>query len=92
VTTYAKPGPTRIPGRKRCKVRHSPRTPARCKLARNHEGDHRFGWWPDPVEYPGWRGQVSNLDLPLPKLDDRHSTAYLNALAEAGTGPEDAAP
>jgi hypothetical protein len=61
---YANPGPQRIPRRKRCKTRHSPSTPARCKLARGHEGDHRFGWWP-PLGYRG-EGQRWNLDAPRP--------------------------
>jgi hypothetical protein len=60
VATYAHPGPQRIPGRKRCKTKHSPKIPARCKLPRDHEGDHRFGWF---------RGDTIaiNLDLQPPK-------------------------
>lgn len=60
MTTYANPGPMRIPNWKRCKVRHSPQTPARCKLTRGHEGDHRFGVWRTGV-------QAIYLDQPTPK-------------------------
>jgi hypothetical protein len=42
---YANPGATPIPGRKRCKTRHSPKYRARCRLARDHEGECRFGWY-----------------------------------------------
>lgn len=71
---YAHPQSETIPFWKRCKVRHSPRTPARCKRARNHDGDHHFGWWPDMTLHPGWQGQVCNLDLPLPEVVNRLST------------------
>jgi hypothetical protein len=67
VTTYAHPNPAPIPFWKRCKVRHSPKTPARCKLARGHDGDCVFGWW-----HTG--AQATNLDLPLPKLVYKRST------------------
>jgi hypothetical protein len=67
VTAYAHPGPARIPGRKRCKIRYSPQLPARCKLARGHEGDCRFGVW-----HTG--GQAIYLDQPVPKLVGRPST------------------
>ena len=91
--TYAHPGQPPIPNRKRCKIRHSEQMPARCKLARDHEGECRFGWWPDPVTHPSWRGQVTNLDLPLPKVSEHFSTEYLAALAAASsTEPEDATP
>jgi hypothetical protein len=67
VTVYAHPGPERIPGRKRCKTKYSPKIPARCKLARGHEGDCRFGVWRTGV-------QAIYLDQPLPKLATRRST------------------
>lgn len=67
MTTYANPGPDWIPGRKRCKVRHSPKIPARCKLARGHEGGCRFGVWRTGV-------QAIYLDQPVPKLAGRRST------------------
>jgi hypothetical protein len=67
MTTYAHPGRADIPSRKRCKTLHSPSMPARCKLARGHEGDCRFGWFSTGV-------QMVNLDLPLPKLATRRST------------------
>jgi len=50
--------------------------PARCKLARGHDGDCRFGWWRTGV-------QAVNLDLPLPKVVYRRSTE---------NEPEDARP
>jgi hypothetical protein len=64
---YAHPAAAQVPDRKRCKIRHSERTPARCKLARGHDGDCRFGWFRTGV-------QATNLDLPLPKLVYRRST------------------
>lgn len=68
MTEYAHPTRRELPGRKRCKVHHSEATPARCKHPRGHEGEHWFGWWPDPAEYPGYRGTVRNLDLSLPDV------------------------
>jgi hypothetical protein len=67
---YAHEGRRELPGRKRCKVRHSERTPARCGHPRGHEGDHWFGWWP-----PGTatRGTVVNLDVELPVFAERLS-------------------
>jgi hypothetical protein len=61
VTQYAHPTRRELPGRKRCKVRHSKATPARCKHPRGHEGECWFGWWRS-------RGLVTNLDVspPLP--------------------------
>lgn len=56
---YVHPGAPRIAGRHRCKTRHSPKTPARCRLARNHDGRCWFGWWDTGTH-------LINLDLPLP--------------------------
>ena len=67
MTTYAHPDKPQIPSRKRCKVCHSPKAPARCKLARGHEGDCRFGSWSDGNRL------YANLDLPLPKPVGRRS-------------------
>lgn len=77
---YAHSGSASIPSRKRCKVWHSEKMPARCKLARGHEGECRFGWWHTGV-------QAINLDLPLPK-PLRPIEPEDAALAE----PEDAKP
>jgi hypothetical protein len=46
---------------KRCKTRHSPRTPQRCRKERGHDGGHRFGWWEQGVH-------TVNLDLELPPI------------------------
>jgi hypothetical protein len=58
---FAHPGDAPIPSRKRCKTRHSPKYPARCRLARDHEGKCWFGFystgvqrinldeWPEPI-------------------------------------------
>lgn len=40
---YAHPAAAPIPDRKRCKVLHSPKWPARCRLPRGHDDDHRPG-------------------------------------------------
>lgn len=61
---YAHPAPKRIPWWKRCKTKHSARWPARCKKARGHDGDHKFGWWPPA----GIGGQRWNLDAELPPI------------------------
>lgn len=57
---YAHPGAPRIPSRKHCKTHHSPKTPARCKLPRGHDGNCHFGWWRTGT-------QAINLDAPFPK-------------------------
>lgn len=74
MTQYAHPTRRELPGRKRCKVRHSETTPARCKHPRGHEGGHWFGWWPDMTLYPNYRGTVTNLDMPLPEVASGRST------------------
>jgi hypothetical protein len=73
VTRYARPTRRELPGRKRCKVRHSEDAPARCRHPRDHEGDHWFGWWPPNAT----RGQVTNLDIKLPELSPQPSTDLL---------------
>jgi hypothetical protein len=60
---YAHPTAAPIPNRKRCKIRHSPKWPARCRLPRGHGADHRFGWWRTGA-------QAINLDAARPELRD----------------------
>ena len=87
MTAYAHPSAPRNPWWKRCTTRRSKRTPARCKLARGHEGNCRFGSW------SGGGRTYYNLDLPLPEVAERFSAEYLVLLAAAGgTEPEDAKP
>jgi len=44
VTRYARPERRELPGRKRCKTRHSKQYRVRCRHPRGHEGDCWFGW------------------------------------------------
>lgn len=67
VTAYAHPGADLPPFWRRCKTRHLPRTPARCKHVRGHDGKCHFGWYPENPP-PHWRGQVCNLDAELPRV------------------------
>ncbi len=64
---YAYPARRELPRRKRCKVRHSARYPARCRHPRDHEGNHWFGVWHAP-------GAHIALDTPLPELATQLST------------------
>ena len=61
MTDFLYPPRRELPNRKRCKTRHSPRTPARCKHPRDHEGDHWFGTWRG-------NGYTMALDTLLPDL------------------------
>lgn len=70
---FAYPRRRELPGRKRCKTRHSERYPARCRHPRDHEGNHWFGIWRG-------NGFSVALDVPLPEL---HSGRTTDAAKEA---------